>query len=228
LKPTQVAVAAILTELEAATTQVRLAHDSETVEDYAAAMKRRTQFPPVSLVRRGTKFYIADGWHRVLAAKRIGAKHLQAYVLPTLEGLTPLASALRYALRANCDHGLRLTRGDQRNKARRALLELPGMASLGDREVSREIGVSHQTVSRARAELVRERRIAHAVTGEVLDPIVPDEYAGVQAFRAAFGSEGEAFGAVLAYLRQLNAKDPKDWQYEAEDCRIRGGRQSSD
>jgi len=212
----------IRTELEARTTQVRIEHDAETVEDYAADMRKAGErFPAVSLVadKRG-KFFIADGWHRVLAAKVARLRRIEATILPPLPGLAPLACAVRYALRANRKHGLRLTRGDLRNKARRAVLEVPGMEEMTDRQIAREIGVSHQTVSRARNELVRERLIPHPITRETMDDLMPDEYAGLQAFKAAFGEGTECYSRVRAYLQQLTAVNARNWEYDPEEERV--------
>jgi hypothetical protein len=151
----------------------------------------------------------------VLASQRAKRKHIDARILPPLDGLTPRTSAIRYALRANCAHGLRLTPGDQRNKARRALLEVPGMVALSDRKIASELNAGHQTVSRARCELVRERRIPHPLTGEKVDEFTPDQYASAVMVRSAFGGV-ERFRDVLAYVRQLAARVPKDWDFDEE------------
>lgn len=224
MKPaeTAVPVASIRTEMEARTTQMRLNHHDETIEDYANAFRRGAKFPAVDLVPDGSgAYFIADGWHRVLGAKLAKHKHIRARILPVAEGQKPLETALRHALRANRDHGLRLTRGDQRNKARRAIEEVPGMADMTDRRIAREIDVSHQTVSRARNELVCERRIPHSVTGERMDDLMPNEYASVQAFNQAFGTDGvETYHRVRDYLAQLKAGNPKDWRYDPEEGRV--------
>lgn len=216
-----VEVALIRTTLEARMTQVRVEDHAPTVEEYAAALRRRERFPPVSLVADGKgKFLIADGWHRVLAAKRAKAQRIRAKVLPALPGLKPLQSAIRYALRSNTTHGLRLTPGDAANKARRAILEVPGMVTASDRKIAREIGASHQTVSRARNALVREGLIPHPVTEEPRDEVMPDEYAGAQAFRGAFGSDPETYERVRDYVRQLKTERPRDWTFDHAEGRV--------
>ena len=216
-----VALASIRTELEALATQVRLATDHATVSEYAEAMKRGAEFPPVRLVRDGKGgYFLADGWHRVLAAREAKLRTIAAAILPPLEGLEPLGTAVRYALAANVDHGLKLSPGDQRNKARRAFGELPGMKHLSDRKIAQEIGVSHQTVSRARNELVREGRLPHADTGEVADELMPDEYVPRSEFRKAFEGDAGRYHAIRDYLRQLKAHSPRDWRWDAEAQRV--------
>lgn len=214
-------LAQIRTTLEALSTQVREGTNEETVEEYARGMHSGDVFPPVDLVADGKgRYYIADGWHRVLAARLARCKAIPARLLPPIEGHTPRTAAIRYALRANCAHGLRLTRGDQRNKARRAILEVPGMVSLSDRKLAAEVGVSQPTVSRARNELVRERRIPHGLTGELAHPCMPAEYASTRIAAGAFGvgypikDAPERFRQALAYMEQLKARDPIAWHVE--------------
>ncbi len=218
----EIALASILVDLEARKTQVRLETNAESVTEYADAMKRGAVFPPVRLVAAKTKgrYLIADGWHRVLAAKEAKRKTIDAHVLPTLAGLTPLESAFRYALRSNVDHGLRLSPGDQRHKVRRALAECPEIATLSDRKAARELEVSHQTVSRARNELVAEGLLPHPDTGLVADPYLPNEYVPRSAFREAFGRTPETYLETRDYLTQLKAVNPKAWRWDDETRRV--------
>jgi hypothetical protein len=89
--------------------QTRCALNEQTVVDYAEAMKERAKFPPVKVFCDGEKFYLADGFHRVEAALRFCAKKIKADVSPG-----GFVDALRYALKANADHGLRRTNEDKR------------------------------------------------------------------------------------------------------------------
>jgi hypothetical protein len=51
------------------TTQIRARINQETVKRYAAVM-RRASLPEPEVWRDGKRFYIGDGWHRLLAAQR--------------------------------------------------------------------------------------------------------------------------------------------------------------
>lgn len=90
--------------------QTRVALDENTVSEYAEAMKNHAKFPPVKAFCDGEKFYLADGFHRVEAALRAGYRRVKADM-----DAGSYADALRYALKANADHGLRRTNADKRH-----------------------------------------------------------------------------------------------------------------
>ncbi len=52
-------------------TQPRVAINQTTVEEYASDMREGASFPPVLLFNDGTDYWLADGFHRVLAAEMI-------------------------------------------------------------------------------------------------------------------------------------------------------------
>lgn len=89
--------------------QIRVALDESTVAEYAEAMQNRAKFPPVKVFCDGAKFYLADGFHRVEAAARAGFRKVKA---DTEAG--SYVDALRFALSANAEHGLRRTNADKR------------------------------------------------------------------------------------------------------------------
>lgn len=92
--------------------QTRAATDAATVEDYAEAAQRGAKFPPVTVfadAEAGT-LWLADGIHRMEAARRLGRKCIRADVMPGT-----YADALKHALGANATHGLRRTNADKRH-----------------------------------------------------------------------------------------------------------------
>jgi hypothetical protein len=198
---------------EAERTQVRERTDDNVVEQYAEAVKNGDQFPAVSLVADGDQYLIADGWHRILAHRKADRRLIEAMILPSFDELDPLTSAIRYALRENQKHGLQLTRGDQRSRAKAALM-LPEMQRWTNRKIAREIGVSHQTVARARNELVSERKIPDVTTGELLDDVVPRMYVSIQTSKDAFGGDLQLKEDVILFLRRLKAIEPREWEYD--------------
>ena len=98
--------------------QVRCVIDKNVVAEYAEAMKDGAKFPPIIVFkeerkpRKGKKIpdlYLADGYHRVGAAKELGLDEIEAEVR---EG--GFNEALSFALHANVSHGLRRTNADKR------------------------------------------------------------------------------------------------------------------
>lgn len=53
----------------------------ETVHKYKEAMRAESVFPPILVARYKGKLYLLDGWHRVEAHKRLGAKEVQAIII---------------------------------------------------------------------------------------------------------------------------------------------------
>ena len=90
-----------------AETHARGCIDEDTVTDYAECMTEGDKFPPVIVFNDGSRFYLADGFHRVLAAARIGYTEIDAEVKKGTR-----EDALWYAGGAAKTHGLRATRED--------------------------------------------------------------------------------------------------------------------
>lgn len=102
-------------------TQTRVETNDEAVSGYAEAMKQGAEFPPILLFFDGSRHYLADGFHRFLAAKRIEERDIPAEVR---EGSR--TDALVEALGANATNGLYRTNADKRHAAEIALEEWPG------------------------------------------------------------------------------------------------------
>ena len=58
--------------------QTRAGTDAETINNYAEAMADGAQFPDVTVFTDGTKYWLADGFHRVMAAKVNGKTAISA------------------------------------------------------------------------------------------------------------------------------------------------------
>ena len=128
-------------------TQSREQINEEAVSDYAEAMQEGAQFPPITVFFDGTDYYLADGFHRLHAAKRIGRASIQANV----ENGT-LRDAMWFAAGANGDHGARKTNADKR-KSVRMLLEDFEWGELSDREIAVHCHVSPQLVNAVKLEM---------------------------------------------------------------------------
>jgi hypothetical protein len=133
-------------------TQTRVSTNDEAVESYAEAMKLGSEFPPVVVYFDGAKHYLADGFHRYLAAKKIEVPKLAAEVHEGTRG-----DALIHALGANAKNGVYRTNADKRNAAEIALEEWTDHSNgyLADicnvsielvRRVRKQVGLAHPDV----------------------------------------------------------------------------------
>jgi len=90
--------------------QTRVTLNEDVVSDYCEILREGGSLPPVVVFRDVLTDYLADGFHRLEAAKRLGRIDIEAEVR---DGDRTVA--LRHALRANAAHGLRRTNEDKRN-----------------------------------------------------------------------------------------------------------------
>jgi hypothetical protein len=126
-------------------TQTRLAISEATVAEYAEAMIVGDRFPPVVVFRDGDKVILADGFHRVRAARQAGFEKITAEV-----HVGSRLDALLYSLGSNDKHGLRRTNEDKRYAVTVALREF---AHLSDRMIAGMCGVSVTFAGSVRRQL---------------------------------------------------------------------------
>jgi len=126
-------------------TQTRVMIDTPTVCEYAEAMGAGAKFPAVTVFYDGTGYYMADGFHRILAAASIGMTEIEADVRAGTR-----KDALIFALGANVTNGLRRTNADKRKCVEMALEEF---ADWSDRKIAETCGVSNTFVGKLRAEV---------------------------------------------------------------------------
>jgi len=140
-------------------TQTRVATNDDAIESYADEMERGAIFPPITVFYDGSKHWLADGFHRLLAVKRNQGEEIPAEVRPGSR-----TDALRYALGANATNGLYRTNGDKRNVADIALREWPDLSNAFIAEVCK---VSGELVRNVRKELTQKGEIqkVEMVTG---------------------------------------------------------------
>lgn len=115
--------------------QCRAAINTETVTGYAERMAARDEFPPVDLFGTDGRYWIGDGWHRIMAATHVGADSIRATVHDGGRH-----DALKHALGANAKHGHRRSNADKRRCVEIALSEFPTLSS---RAIAELCGVSH-------------------------------------------------------------------------------------
>jgi hypothetical protein len=102
------------------------------------------RFPPVVLFSDGGRYILADGFHRVLAAREAGLSEFPAEVCAGNE-----RDALLYSISANAGHGLPRSNADKR-KAVWLLLADPEWCKWSDHEIARHCGVSYRFVGKLR------------------------------------------------------------------------------
>lgn len=143
--------------------QVRLRIDHETVLSYAQAMLNDTKFPPIIVFDDGGRFYVADGFHRVLARitarDELGRQLREGLIegkrwYDLMDHLSVIAADVRtgtkrdavfFACGANDVHGLRRTRQD----VERAVLHLlndPEWGKMSQRQIAEAAGTTAPTV----------------------------------------------------------------------------------
>lgn len=128
-------------------TQAREEISEETVADYAEAMSAGAQFPAITVFFDGVDYYLADGFHRFHATKRLGRASIHAEVRTGT-----LRDAIWYSVGANQGHGLRRNNADRR-KCVRTLLEDFEWGELSVRAMADQIGVSPQLINAIKQEM---------------------------------------------------------------------------
>ena len=123
-------------------TQVRAAINEQVVADYAKHMAEGVVFPPVVLFHDGNQYYMADGFHRAMAAKRTGLMEIPATVAVGTK-TDALWSALG-ALRDAGQIGLRSNESDKRHAVLMAIETWPEKSSA---LIAEQLGCSKTYVS---------------------------------------------------------------------------------
>jgi hypothetical protein len=128
-------------------TQARVALSHTVIREYAEALKDGVAFPPIDVFFDETTYWLADGFHRVEAAKSAGLVAMAATVHAGGQ-----REALLHALGANETHGHRRTDDDRRHAVALMLAD-PAWQEWSDREIARQCHVSHMLVNRVRRRL---------------------------------------------------------------------------
>lgn len=125
-------------------TQPRAAMDETTVADYAEAIEAGTVMPPVVVFHDGEVYWLADGYHRLAATKRLGCLDID---VDLRQGTR--RDAMLFSFGANATHGLRRTNADKR-RAVLAMLSDPDWSQWSNRQVAKACSVSPDMVDRLR------------------------------------------------------------------------------
>jgi hypothetical protein len=141
-------------------TQPRVSIDEQTVQEYVERMKvaddatvvdsEGVMFTPIVVFDDGERRWLADGFHRVEAAKRAGIASFQAQLRRGSK-----RDAILHSLGANARHGKRRTNADKRQAVERALLD-EDWGSQSDSRVAEICCVSQPFVSKVRRDMVAQ------------------------------------------------------------------------
>jgi hypothetical protein len=123
-------------------TQNRVQLNEETVAEYSDAITDGAKFPPVTVFFDGSDYWLADGFHRYHAHRKIGALDIDADLR---EGTK--RDAILHSVGVNASHGLRRTNADKR-KAVETLLNDEEWSKWSEREIARACQVSHTFVAK--------------------------------------------------------------------------------
>jgi hypothetical protein len=128
-------------------TQPRAKICYEVVQEYREAMLAGEKFRPVVVFFDGTDYWLADGFHRALAAETGHIKEVDAEVK---QGTVD--DAIDYACSdiPNSRHGLRETPNDRKQRIETMIRKHPDWSNV---QVAEHCGVSHQTVGRVASDL---------------------------------------------------------------------------
>jgi hypothetical protein len=131
-----------------ADTQARVKISEETVDDYAEVIENEKTWPmgAVDVFHDGTDYFVADGFHRTLAAIRVNRASL-----PCRIHKGTARDARIFGMTANDQHGLRMSRADKR-----ACVEwlLDNGGKMTQVKIAAKAGVDISTVKR----IVSERK----------------------------------------------------------------------
>lgn len=130
-------------------TQVRCTLDETTVQSYQDLMADGQDFPPIKVFNDGQHNWLADGFHRVEAARRLGQERVWAKIRQGNE-----RDALLYGIHANSKHGLPLSDADKW-RAVSFMLNDPECAQWSDGRIAGECGVSQPFVSKVRRNMTQ-------------------------------------------------------------------------
>ncbi len=137
-----------LSDIQDGGAQMRVEMKPERVREYADDMATGAVFPPVVVYHDGTGYWLADGFHRVDAARKIERETIDAEVLDGGE-----RDAILRGVGSNASHGLRRTQADKRRAVER-LLRDEEWGKWSNRKIAEVAKVDHKTVGKVRRDLL--------------------------------------------------------------------------
>lgn len=123
-------------------TQARVSVNGDTVDEYAELLGpgKTWPFDNLTVFHDGTDYWVADGFHRTLAAIKAGRASVPCTVMTGTA-----RDARMFGMRANDSHGLRMSREDRRKNVIWLLETYP---TLTQKEIADKTGAGERTVRR--------------------------------------------------------------------------------
>ncbi len=137
-----------LSDIQDGGAQMRVEMKPDVVREYADEMAAGAIFPPVVVYHDGSSYWLADGFHRVAAARKIERETFDAEVR---EGGD--RDAILHGIGSNASHGLRRSQADKRRAVER-LLRDEEWSKWSDRKIAKVAKVDHKTVAKVRRDLL--------------------------------------------------------------------------
>jgi hypothetical protein len=120
---------------------------TDKVEEYADLMKSGVEFPAPVVFFDGSVHWLADGFHRVQAARSAGVVSFDCVVK---EGT--LRDAVLYSCGANAKHGIQRTNEDKR-RAVMKMLQDDEWKTWSARDIAKQCQVAHTFVNKLREQM---------------------------------------------------------------------------
>ena len=137
-----------LSDIQDGGAQMRVEMKPDIVREYADDMAAGAVFPPVEVYYDGSIYWLAEGYHRVAAARLIERETIDAEVLDGGE-----RDAILRGIGSNASHGLRRTQADKRRAVER-LLRDEEWSKWSNRKIAEAAKVDHKTVANVRRDLL--------------------------------------------------------------------------
>ena len=128
--------------------QMRVEMKPDTVREYADDMAAGAVFPPVEVYYDGSIYWLAEGYHRVAAARLLERETIDAEVLDGGE-----RDAILRGIGSNASHGLRRSQADKRQAVER-LIRDEEWGKWSNRKIAEVARVDHKTVAKVRRDLL--------------------------------------------------------------------------
>ncbi len=131
-------------------TQPRASISASAVDEFADALLAKAAFPPVIVFHDGENYWLADGFTRERAYRRVGRKKIDADVQQGTQ-----RDAVLFSVGANAEHGQRRTNEDK-ERAVLTLLRDEEWGEKSDRWIAERAKVDKNTVDRYRKKIVSQ------------------------------------------------------------------------
>jgi hypothetical protein len=145
-------------------TQSRVEMSQEQIDTYAHQMSQGDKFPEVTVFFNGIDYYLADGFHRYFATKKLNKTSIHSNVVTGT-----LREAILFSKGANYDNGLPRTNADKRKN----VLDMLNDFEWGDwsnAKIAEKCKVSDEFVRKIKAELnIKKDTVKYEKNGKTFE-----------------------------------------------------------